>query len=292
MASKLKARSPELIQPGKIKGVIFGASGVGKTWFVSSFPKPFLFDSEGGADLKHYQERLKAAGGGYMGPDDGTLDFKVLFEQMEALATEKHQYKTLVIDSITKLYLTAIADEQKRLGDKDAFGASKKPAVAHMRQLINWCNKLDMNVWFVAHEVAEWGMDAKGNRVEIGKMPDVWDKLIYELDLGLHAQKRTGGRVAFVRKSRLSGFPDSDCFPLEYSEFAERYGKDFIEADVKPVLLASAEQVGEIQRLISVVKVPESDIEKVLTKAQAESWYELTKEQAEATIKWLKVKLS
>ena len=128
-ASKLKAKAPEEVQPGKTKGLIFGASGVGKTFFTLAFPAPYYIDTEGGADLRHYQERLKKAGGVYMGQEDGALDFAAIIEQIQALATEKHPYKTLIIDSITKVYQTAIANEAERLGDKDAFGASKKPAI-------------------------------------------------------------------------------------------------------------------------------------------------------------------
>lgn len=272
--------------------MIFGASGVGKTWFTLTFPRPFYIDTEGGADLRHYQERLKDAGGWYLGVDDGALDFATVIEQMESLATEKHQFKTLIIDSVTKLFQTTIANEAGRLGDKDAFGASKKPAIAWMRRLVNWTAKLDMNVWFVAHDAAEWGLNLKtGQREEVGRVPDVWDKLIYELDLTLHAQKRGTSRVAVVRKSRLLGFPDLETFPLEYADFASRYGKDFIESDTKPIVLATPEQVAEITRLLGIVKVSESEVEKVLTKAGADGWNELSTEQAAATVAWLSKKI-
>jgi len=291
--SKLKARKPEQVQPSKIKGLIFGKSGVGKTWLTMSFPAPYYIDTEGGGDLRHYQDRLKAVGGVYMGPEDGSLNFPTVIDQIIALSTEKHPYKTLIIDSVTKLYQTAIANEQERLGEKDAFGASKKPAVAFMRRLVNWMAKLDMNIWLVAHEAVEWGLDPKtGQRSEVGNQPDVWDKLVYELDLTLRAEKRGNSRFAVVRKSRLLGFPDMDAFPMEYSEIATRYGKDSIEAEVKPVILATAEQVAEIKRLLEVVKVEESDLEKLLTKAGAERWEEMSSEQAEKTATWLKNKIT
>jgi len=291
--TKLKAKPPEEVKPGKTKGMIFGASGVGKTTFALSFPSPYFIDTEGGADLAHYQAKLKASGGAYLGPKDGSLDFNFIIEQMQALATEKHGYKTLIIDSITKLYQTAIANEQERLGDKDAFGASKKPAVAGMRRLVNWAMKLDMNIWFVAHDSAEWGIDPKsGQRTEIGRVPDVWDKLIYELHLTIQAVKRGPARVGIVKKSRLTGFPDLEQFPLEYAEFATRYGKDFIESATTQLVIATNEQVGEINRLLSVVKVTEQEIEKMFTKAGVDSWGELTTEQAASTIAWLKKKIA
>jgi hypothetical protein len=260
---------------------------------VLDMDAPYYLDTEGGADLAHYQERLKRSGGAYLGPKDGTLDFGFVIEQMQALATEKHQYKTLIIDSVTKLYQTAIASEQERLGDKDAFGASKKPAVAGMRRLVNWAMKLDMNIWFVAHDAAEWGVDPKsGQRTEIGRVADVWDKLIYELHLTLQAVKQGPLRFAIVKKSRLTGFPDLERFPLEYGEFASRYGKDYIESDSKQIVMATIDQVAEITRLLSVVKVTESEIEKLWTKAGAESWQELSQDQASSTIAWLKKKIA
>lgn len=291
--SKLKAKEPGITQPGKTKQLIFGPSGVGKTWFALSFPKPYYMDTEGGADLIHYQERLKAAGGAYMGPADGTLDFATVLEEVKTLATEKHGYETLIIDSLTKLYQTCIAQEADRLGDKDAFGASKKPAIAWMRRLVAWVTRLDMNVVFIAHETNEWGKDDKtGQRVEIGKMADVWDKLIYELHLTLQCVKQGPQRVAIIRKSRLLGFPEGERFKLDYTEFATRYGKDFIEAASKPLVLATAEQVAEIERLLQTVRVTDEEIQKMLTKAGAENWSELNTEQAAATINWLQKKIT
>lgn len=298
--SKLKGRDPAEVKPGKIKGLVFGAGGTGKTFFGLSFPVPYYIDTEGGADLAHYQARLKSSGGRYMGPEDGSMDFSALMEQIQALATETHPFKTLVIGSITKIYQVAIALEAERLGDKDAFGASKKPAIAHMRRLVNWIQRLDMNVWFEAHEISEWGIDPKtGQRSEIGKVPDVWDKLTYELDLSLHFVKRGNSRLAIVRKSRLTGFPDADQFYLQengqdvgYKNFADRYGKDFIEAPVIPITLATPEQVAEIKRLLDIVKVDEAEVQKILNKASCDDWSELNATQATATIAWLNKKVS
>ena len=285
-ASRLKAKDPAEVKPGKIKMLVFSKSGVGKTWLDMDFPKPYYIDAEGGARLRHYQDKLKAVGGAYFGPEDGATDFPSVIEQIQALATEKHPYQTLGIGSITKLYQTAIANEAERLGDKDAFGASKKPAIANMRRLVNWIQRLDMNVIFEAHEATEWGL-VNGQRQEIGNQPDCWDKLIYELDLTLRLEKRGNSRYAVVRKSRLLGFPEGESFPSDYAEFAKRYGKDFIEGAVSQIVLASDAQVAEILRLLELVKVDPKEVEKILSKANADSWAELTDTQAAATINWL-----
>ena len=292
--SKLKGKKPGETLPGKTKGLIFGKSGWGKTWFATSFPAPYFIDTEHGATQREYQSRLEAAGGAYLGQEDGALDFAVILQEMKTLATEKHAYKTLIIDSITKVFQVAIANEAERLGDKDAFGASKKPAIAYMRQIINWATKLDMNIWFVAHEVPEWGINPKnGNREEVGRVPDVWDKLVYELDIAIQAVRRGKDypSIGVVHKSRLKPFPLGEAFPLEYDEFAQRYGKAQIERETQVLTLADAATVAEITRLVSVLNVSPVEVGKILTKAAAASWEELTMQQAEKTLGWLNNKI-
>lgn len=291
MASRLKAKAPELVKPGKIKAVLFGPSGVGKTTLALNFPAPYYYDVEGGAKGPQYRELLKKSGGAYMGPEDGTLSGDTLIEQMQALATEKHPYRTFIIDSMTKLFQTIVANESERLGDKDAFGASKKPAVALMRRFVLWASRLDMNIWIVCHDAAEWGM-INGQRTEIGRVPDVWDKLIYELDLAVHVQKRGPQRVAIVKKSRLVGFPDGEVFPLDYAEFAARHGKENVESDAAPIVLALPAQVEEVRKLLGIVAIPEADIRKGFDKAGVDSWEEMTTEQIATWINFLRKRLA
>ena len=285
--SKLKAKDPKEATPSKPKLLIYGKPGVGKTWQALDFPLCYYIDTEGGADLTHYTDKLKRAKGVYMGPEDGSLDFPTVIEQFQALATEKHGYKTVVVDSISKLFNSAIAAEAERLGDKNAFGADKKPAIAYMRRLVAWVNRLDMNVLFIAHSKSEWGIDTKGERTEIGQTFDCWDKLEYELHLALEITKQGPSRKAKVRKSRLTGFPDADIFAWDYATFADRYGKDIIEAESTPITLATADQVAEIERLLTIVRIDPTTIEKWKTKAGAETFAEFNADQASGVIAML-----
>lgn len=289
--TKLKAKDPRATDPRKPQIVIYGPPGVGKTWFALSFPAVYYIDTEGGASRTHYADRLSAAGGKYLGPEDGSNDFELIIDQAKALSVEKHNFKTLVVDSVTKPFISAIAVEAERLGEKNAFGADKKPAVAFMRRLINTIHRLDMNVIFIAHEKSEWGTDSKGDRVELGKIADVYDKLIYELDLALQITKRGPRRSAIVKKSRLLGFPESETFDLDYKSFSERYGKDVIEKPNTPIELASAEQVSEIVRLVELLKIDSDTTGKWLEKANAERFSEFNVEQASKVIASLQSKI-
>jgi hypothetical protein len=290
--SKLKAKAPSEHEPTKPKILIYGASGVGKTWFSLDFPSCYYIDTEGGAARTHYMEKLTKSGGMVMGIEEGALDFEVVIGQLQALATEKHDFKTVVIDSITKLFNTAVALEAERLGSKDAFGASKKPAIAFMRRLVAWIQRLDMNVVLISHQREEWGQDAQGQRVSIGHTFDCWDKLEYELDLAFRAIKQGNSRYGVVRKSRLLGFPDLEQFPLSFKDFSERYGKDVIQKEAKVITLATEDQLIEIDRLVGILKPAEEDVQKMWTKANASAWSELTEEQAGKVIAAWQKKLS
>jgi len=292
--SRLRARAPESVKPGKIKAVIYGLPGVGKTMLALSFPKPYYFDVENGAKEQHYRDILKNSGGFYMGPEEGTLSFDTLIEQMQALATEEHPFKTLIVDSLTKLFQTAIAQEQERMdraGKKDEFGASRKPAIAMMRRVVMWASRLDMNIWFICHETADW-QNVDGQRSDVGRTADAWDKLIYELDLAVQVVKRGPQRLAIVRKSRLLAFPDGEQFPLEYAEFAKRSDRETIESGVATIMLASPEQVVEIEKLLSIVKIPDDTIQKWFDKAGVDKFADMTTDKAQGVIDFMRKKLS
>jgi len=289
--SRLKAVEPDTVQPKKPKVLIYGKPGVGKTWASLDFPRVYYFDTEGGADLDHYRAKLKNAGGVYFGPEQGSLDIDAVISEIQALATEKHDFRTLVIDSASKLWNTALQDEQNRLGDKDAFGAFKKLPTRKFNDLLRWVNKLDMSVIFICHEKDEWGKDEKGNREVVGATYDGPEKLAYDLHLLLNIVKLGGSRKAKIGKSRLLGFPETTLFGWSYAEFAERYGKDVIEREAAPLQLATPEQIAEMKRLLDVVKLPDDWQEKTFKKAEIEAWEEIDADKMDAIIKMLKGRL-
>jgi hypothetical protein len=288
MASKLKAVDPKAAEPSKPKVLIFGKPGAGKTWSSLDFPNVYYIDTEGGADMAHYTDKLKASGGAYMGVDQGSLSFENILEQVQALATEKHGFKTLVIDSVSKVFATEIANEAERLGDKDAFGASKKPAVAFMRRLVSWLTRLDMNVILIAHEKDLYGIDEKKQRNIIGVTFDAWDKLEYELHLCLNIFKIAGQHKARVTKSRLQGFKDAEVFEWSYDTFAQKYGREVLEGQVKQVVLATEEQLKAIDDLLDRVKLPDGQVEKWFKAANCDSWTEMDSEKAQSIVDYIK----
>lgn len=284
--SKLKAIDPKTAEPSKPKILIFGKPGVGKTWTSLDFPSVYYIDTEGGANLSHYTDKLKKSGGVYFGPDQGSQDFAEVIDQVKALATEEHGYRTLIIDSLSKVYNNEIAKEMERLGEKDAYGASKKSAIKLTRQLINWVDRLDMNVILICHEKAKWENDKQA-----GTTFDAWEKLEYELHLALNIEKRGASRVARIVKSRLEKFEDSSTFEWSYDNFAKLYGREILEGKSKKLVLASPEQITEIKYLVDLLKIEPEITSKWLEKAKAETWAEMETDKIQACIDMLKKKM-
>jgi hypothetical protein len=287
--SKLKAKKPLEVKPTKPKILVFGKAGIGKTWVALDFPSVYYIDTEGGATQPQYQNKLLKAGGVYLGKEDGSQSFNDIIEQVRALATEQHNYKTLVIDSISKIINLEIAEAESKKKDITVsdFGASKKPANQYFRQLLKWIEKLDMNVILIAHEKALW---KKGEQV--GETFDGADKLDYELDLSLQITSNGLNRRAVVIKSRIETFSPASVFEWNYETFAEKYGKSVIESKGNLFVPAKPEQITEANNLLDVVKLPEDEIEKWLKKNNADSFEEVAEDKMAILINYLKTKLN
>lgn len=281
----LKAKQPEEVKPTKPKFLISGSSGVGKTFFALSFPKPYLIDAEGGATRPQYQAKLKAVGGAYLGKDEGSQDFDVVIDQIKALITEKHDFKTLIIDSFSYLYMLEAAKAEEKVGSD--FGRDKKEAQKPTKQLMRWLEKLDMNVILICHSKEKWVRSGK-EIASAGTTFDGWDKMEYALDLWCEIV----GKTFIVKKSRIDSLPQGQAFPLEYSKFAELYGQAVIEAQTNPIQLATADQVARIEILISALNVQPEEIEKLKKKFDVDEWCELTGEQIAKGISYFETKLT
>lgn len=281
---KLKGTDPKAAKPSRPKILIFGKPGVGKTWQSIEFPTVYYVDTEGGANRDHYTDKLKKAAGRYFGPEHGSQDFDAVIEEVITLAQTQHPFKTLVIDSFSKLYGLRAAEAAEKGGDD--FGRDKKEANKPTRKLLRWMDKIDMNVILICHEKDKWQ-----NGEVAGQTFDGWDKLEYELDLCLQIVKQGASRKARVVKSRLQEFPDTTVFDWTYSEFAKRYGRDVIEAASVPIIPATEDQVTKLRTLIELLRVDAETTEKWKDKAGVETFAEMDSDMIEKCIAFLTAKL-
>lgn len=289
-ARALKAVAPETVEVGKPKIILSGAAGVGKTTWAIQWPRPYVIDCEGGAVRPQYREAIKKAGGVYFGKEQGSQDFKTVIEEIITLATIKHDYSTLVIDSFSFIYNMArsIAEEN---GGSD-FGRDKKEANKPTRQLMRWLEALDMSVILNCHQALKWER-VNGQLANTGTTFDGFDKMEYALDLWLEATKDpTGKRILSIRKSRVESLPEGLRIPLEYGEFSKLYGNEVISRQSKPFEIATPEQIEEITRLETVMKLDEEIRRKWLTKAGADSWADMKQEDLQKCIDHLKKQIT
>lgn len=140
---------------GPVIATITGDAGVGKTTLAATFPKPIFIRAEDG---------LQAVPGDVRPDAFPVLDsVDDLWSQLKALINEEHDYKTLVIDSVTQL--------ETMFGDYVIENDPKKPkalqqamggygagftAVSAMHGRVRKAAKLlkekrGMNVIFIAH---------------------------------------------------------------------------------------------------------------------------------------------
>lgn len=282
----MRGRKPEEIKRSKPKFIISGESGVGKSFYMLDFPKPFIIDTEGGTVEPQYVKKMKEVDAVYFGKEDGSQDFKTVIDELKWLATNKHDRQTLIIDSFSKLYNITAAIAEETVGN--VYAADKKAAQKPTRQLQVWMDRLDMTIALVAHSKAEWK-----NGQPTGKTTwDGWDKLTYDLNLWIELVQTGKRRDIVVRKSRIEGFILGNSYPADYETFAKLYGDDIINKPSEQIVLATVDQVAEAKHLIGVFNISEEDQKKALKKYDVEAYEELSSEEIQKVIDNLKSKLT
>lgn len=276
----LRAKKPEAIQK-RLKALFYGSAGVGKTTAAIQFPAPYLIDTEKGAENDQYIKLLQKTGGVVF----QTSDFDELMKEVKALLTEKHKYKTLIIDPLTTLYNDLL--DKSAIKNGTDFGRHYSEANKQIKHLLNLLLRLDMNVIITSHAKNEYGQ----NMSVLGQTFDCYKKLDYLFDLVFEIQKRGKDRVGLVKKSRIETFPDTEHFPFSYDEIAKRYGRDVLERDAIAQELADEAQVKELVRLIDLIKIPEEVSQKWLDKSSSEKWEEMPKDAIQKCIDHLKSKI-
>jgi hypothetical protein len=273
----LKGKKPEVVKAQKPKVILYGLPGTGKTWFTLNAPGHYYMDTEGGATQPQYRKRLIDNKATYYGKEEGSQDFGSVVAEIKALATEKHDFKTLTIDSYSKVYGMKIAEAEAK-GVSSEFAKSKQDANKATRQLQTWLERTDMVTFLVCHAKEKWA-----NGSVQGYTFDGLAKLEHDLDLSLEVTRANGVTTATVRKTRLEGFPEGAKFELTWDEFAKRAGS-VIERKAEVFVIATAEQVTEIKALLDAVKVPEGWEDKALAKEGVTEWAEMSTERIQAAI--------
>jgi hypothetical protein len=221
----LRGKKPEERQP-RLKALMFGPAGVGKTTAAIQMPRPYIIDCEDGA--AHYGKVITDKGGVVF----ATNSIEEVIGEVRSLMSEKHEYLSLIIDPFTALYDTELEEGEKKVGSD--FGRHYGFANKSAKRLYHLLAELDMNIIVTAHAKNEYG---DGMKV-IGQTFDGWKRLDYLFDLVFALERDKGGkRIATVRKTRIEAFADQSRFEWSYDALAERYGRAKLERRVESIEL-------------------------------------------------------
>lgn len=289
-----RAKPPEP-KNKRVKMMVFSSPGLGKTTAAINWPKAVLIDMEHGMD--NYSDTILANGSIVLhttSPDE-------VKDEIKTLLTEKHDYRTIVIDPVTILY-QAIQEKWTRIFSKYAdtekatelqdFGFRywakvKSDYKAIMRMLL----ACDMNVILTAHQKDVYGEGMK--KVGFGSDSMKGDEHIFDYVFQLVMDSK-GRRMALTKKERAevgkAKFPAE--FEWSYKNFLVYYGKEELERESVPTPLATPEQVAKVKELLGIVKVEDNWETDCLTKADVDTWDELTAEKIQKAIDFLSKKLS
>ena len=190
-------------QDGAVIATITGDAGVGKTSLAATFPKPIFIRAEDG--LQSVPEASR--------PDAFPVLSKVedLWEQLTALIKEDHDYKTLVIDSVTQLetmfgehVMETDPKKPKSLAQANGGYGAGFSAVAALHGRVRKAAKVlkekrGMNVVFIAH-----------SDVTTIELPDQDPYSRYELRLHKKSMAHYVDNVYLVAYLKLETFTTGD----------------------------------------------------------------------------------
>ncbi|HAD29882.1 MAG TPA: hypothetical protein DCF96_14585 [Rhodobacteraceae bacterium] len=137
---------------------LFGEGGMGKTTLAAMFPNPVFIRTEDGT--------ASLAGNDNVSLFPLATSTQDVLDAIEALATQKHDHKTLVIDSITQLgtmieaEIVAADPKAKSINQAGGgYGAGYSTAAEKHRQIRDWAGSLayekGLNIVFIGHADTE-----------------------------------------------------------------------------------------------------------------------------------------
>lgn len=274
----LKAAKPQA-QEKRLKMFLFGGPGTGKTTAALNFPSAYFIDCERGSE--NYTELFNKNNSVCL----HSTDFNEILGEVRLLATEKHEYKTVILDPCTAFEADLIqrAEQMYSPGDMRVWSYRDKSLRRLCLALVN----LNMNVIVTSHVKPEYGPKME----KLGTVQDAWKRWPYIFDLVIELERTADGkRMGHVRKTRMQEFPDGDSFVFSYDELARRMGPS-IAAPSTPVALATAEQVSEFKQLLEVVKIDADWLQTALAKNGVDEIEDLMSDKIAQYIAALKKKI-
>jgi len=282
----LRAKKP-VIQEPRVKALIYADKGAGKTHFCCTFPDTYYIDTEGLEDYPQYVKMIHDNKGDLV----YLTELGEIIKEVQELLKTKHNYKTLVIDSISFPYAWMAQMEAERLalkakGESEGteYGANLAKVKRLIFQLGILLSRLDMNILCVSHEKVKYA-DGK----ELGKTFDISDKMAYSLGAVWHLRLQGKFRKLFVEKSRYTEMETNTSLDFDngYNLIKSLFGEEIFKRESQQEELATPEQIRQYNQLTKILNISDEDKQKWLRNAKAQEVEEMSKDYIQRAIDYL-----
>ena len=224
----------------RVKLLVWGDSGTGKTTLALGFPRPALIDLEGGADL--YAEKAEFDVFRCTTADE-------VLHAVTWLATNRHPYRTVVVDPISVYWdqlqrkwsdLFLLRNRGAKGYHFEFFDMGPKEwqtVKAEHKDLLRRLASLDLNVIVTARQRPLY---ADGGFMRVaGETFDGEKNIGYAFDSVVQLYRDPKGRfMARVQKDRTGLLP-AEPFPTDYATFEKAFG---IESLTRPSRIGQGAQ--------------------------------------------------
>lgn len=242
-------------KPRRVKLLLWGSEGVGKTTTALCFPQPLVIDLEGATDLY-------ASSFSFDVPSEPVTRPDQVLEIAQWLLRNDHPYKTLIIDPITAYWSALMRKWSDILKDAnpeavmghlfefyDLEATHWMTIKAEHRELVSTLKALDCNVVVTARLKAR--TDASGG--EIGVTFEGEKGLAHDFDTVVQLHRDTEGRfVGFCHKD-LTGCLPHGAFAVQRETFADLFNGQAITATAPPTIAkAQALEIASLQEALGV----------------------------------------
>jgi len=227
----------------RLKMLIYGPTGTGKTVTSLHFPGVACIDTEKGTDF--YGDMFDFQ-------RDQTSNPDAVNKLLDNLLKDPGDIKTLVVDPIGNIYeemqTLEMIKKRKQTGDPNYTleASDYKTIKPNMKLIIQKIRALDMNIIVTARSKVLYSQVAGDFMKPIGIQFDGPKDIDFEFDVVLKLSKdEEGNFLAIADKDRTNKLP-RETFPFTYDSFVKYIGLDTLErkADVSKQVIQFNDHVG------------------------------------------------
>jgi len=239
----------------RLKMLIYGDTGTGKTVTSLHFPNPAVIDTERGSE--HYGEQFEFFRLMTSSP-------KEINQAIDELLKDPQEFKTLVIDSFSNVW-DAIQDVyikhmRMKTGNMN-YGLQPldyRNLKAEVKSMVTKLLALDLNIIVTAKSKPLYSPEKTEFMQIIGTQADGPKDLPYMFDvvLELVIDSDTGQRIAKAKKDRTNKLPAE--FEFSYKAFTDYLGIEGLERE--PVVFTQQQALNSYVKRETKVKVDGKDI--------------------------------